>query len=66
MELPKKVNMVLDKSHDISPLKLPNSPPFMLDVQHIIGLEQHIELSDPLPPTLDEENKDNPNLLGYV
>jgi hypothetical protein len=66
MELPKKVNMVLDKSHDINPLKLPHSPPFMLDVQHIIGFEQHIELSDPLPLALDEENDDNSNLLGYV
>jgi hypothetical protein len=33
--------MVLEKSHDISSLKQLDSPPTMLDIQHIIDLEQH-------------------------
>ena len=40
--------------------------PTMLDVQHVIGLEQHVELSNPLSLTHDEEDEDNHNLLGYV
>jgi len=35
----------------------------MLDVQYIIGLEEHVELHDPLLLTRDEEDKDNHNLL---
>ena len=42
MELPKDVNMVLKKSHDISPLKLFDSPPTMLDVQYVKYLEQNV------------------------
>ena len=42
MELPKDVNMVLKKSHDISPFKLFDSPPTMLDVQYVKYLEQHV------------------------
>jgi hypothetical protein len=38
----------------------------MLDVQHIITLEQHVKLYDPLPLTHDEEDKNNSNLLGCV
>jgi hypothetical protein len=41
--------MVLEKSHDISLFKPPDSPPTMLDVQHVNSLEQHIELPNPLP-----------------
>ena len=41
MELLKKVNMILEESHGINYLKLPNSPSTMLDTQHIKGLEQH-------------------------
>ena len=37
----------------------------MLDVQHVIGLEQHVELYDPLPLTHDEEDEDNIDFLGY-
>ena len=40
--------------------------PLMLDVQHVISLEQHVELYNPLPLTRDEEDKDNLNLLCYV
>jgi hypothetical protein len=29
---PENVNIILEESHDISPFKLPNSPPTMLDV----------------------------------
>jgi hypothetical protein len=32
VELPEEVNIVLEESHDINPLKLPNSPPTMFDV----------------------------------
>jgi hypothetical protein len=38
----------------------------MLGVQHIISLEQHVELLDPLPHARDEEDEDNPNLLDCV
>jgi hypothetical protein len=41
VEYLEEVNMVLEKSHDISPLKLLDSPPTMLDIQHFIDLEQH-------------------------
>jgi hypothetical protein len=27
----------------------------MLDIQHVIDLEQHVEFPDPLPLTYDEE-----------
>lgn len=40
VELSEEVNMILEESHDISSLKL-DSPPTMLDVQHVKGLEQH-------------------------
>jgi hypothetical protein len=40
VELSEEVNMILEESHDISSLKL-DSPPIMLDVQHVKGLEQH-------------------------
>ena len=53
--------MVLEESHDIIPPKLPDSSPHMLDVQHIISLEQHVELLDPLPRARDEEVEDNPS-----
>ena len=84
VESSKEVNMVLEKSHDISPLKPPNSPLTMLDVQRIksleqhaphslmldaqciIGLEQRVEFSDPLPLTRDKKDEDNHNLLGCV
>jgi hypothetical protein len=33
-----EINMILKESHDISPFKLLNSPPIMLDVRHIKGL----------------------------
>ena len=38
----------------------------MLEVQHVIGLEQYVELHDSLPLTRDEEDEDNPDLLSYV
>ena len=41
VELSEEVNMILEESHDISSLKLFDSPPTMLDVQHVKGLEQH-------------------------
>jgi hypothetical protein len=63
MELLIEISMVLEESHDISP-KLPDSPPHILGVQHIISLEQHVELPDPLPHARDEE--DNPSLLNCV
>ena len=40
--------------------------PLMLDIQHVISLEQHIELLDPLPLTRDEKDHNNYNLLGFV
>jgi hypothetical protein len=66
VELPEEVNMILKESHDISLFKLLDSLPIMLDVQHIIDLEQHVKLPDPLPLTHDEEDENIPNLLGYV
>jgi hypothetical protein len=41
VELPGEVNMVLKESRNISPLKLSDSLPIMLDIQHIKCLEQH-------------------------
>jgi hypothetical protein len=38
----------------------------MLDVQHVIDLEQHVELYDPLVLTRGEKDEDNLDLLGYV
>ena len=66
VESPIEINMVLEESHDISPPKLPDSSPHMLDVQHIISLEQHVELSDPLPHAHDKKDEDNPGLLNCV
>jgi hypothetical protein len=58
--------MVLEESHDISPPKLPDFLPCVLSVQHIISLEQHVELSDSLPHARDKEDEDNPSLLDCV
>ena len=33
--------MILKESHNINPLKPPDSQPIMFDVQHIKDLEQH-------------------------
>ena len=80
VELSEDVNMVLKESHDISPFKLSDSPPTMLNVQHVkgleqhahhplmhvIGLEQYVELHDPLPLTHDEKEEDNSDLLGNI
>jgi hypothetical protein len=66
VELLEEVNLVLEESHDISPLKLPNFLPTMLGILHIIGLEQHVELPYPLPLTRDGKDEDNLNLLGCV
>lgn len=66
VESPVEIRMVLEESHDISPPKLPDSSSHMLGVQHIISLEQHIELFDPLPHARDEEDEDNPSLLDRV
>jgi hypothetical protein len=33
---------------------------------HIISLEQHVELSDPLTHARDKEDEDNPSLLDCV
>jgi hypothetical protein len=66
VESPIEISIVLEESHDISPLKLPDSLPHMLGVKHIISLKQHVELSDPLPHARDKENKDNPTLLDCV
>jgi hypothetical protein len=41
VEFLEEVNMILKESHDISPLKLPDSLPTMLDFHHVKGLEQH-------------------------
>lgn len=40
----------------------------MFDVQHVIGLKQHVKLNEPLPLTHDDEDEDedSPNLLGYI
>ena len=61
-----EISMVLEESHDISPLKLPDSSPHMFGVKHIISLKQHVELCDPLPHARDEEDEDNPTLLDCV
>jgi hypothetical protein len=58
--------MVLEESRDISPPKILDSLPHMLGVQHIISLEQYVELPDPLPHACDEEDEDNPSLLDCV
>ena len=67
-----EVNMVLKESRDTSPLKLSDSPPTILDIQHVKGLEQHapypfmldihsleqhVELHDPLLLTRGEKDK---------
>jgi hypothetical protein len=52
MESLEEVNMVLEESHDISPLKPPNSSLTMLDVQHVKSLEQHA----PHPLMLDVQH----------
>jgi len=57
VESPIEIRMVLEESHDISHPKLPDSSSHMLGVQHIISLEQHIELFDPLPHARDEEDE---------
>jgi hypothetical protein len=66
VELPKELDMVLKESYDISFLKLCDSPPTMLDIQHVKGLEQHVELHNPLPLTCGEKDEDSLDLLGYV
>jgi hypothetical protein len=66
VESPIEMSMVLEESHDISPPKLPDSSSHMLGVQHIISLEQHVELFDPLPHASDEDDEDNPSLLDCV
>jgi hypothetical protein len=66
VESPIEMSMVLAESHDISPLKRPNSSFDMLGVQHIISLEQHVKLFDPLPHARDKEDEDNPSLLDCV
>ena len=38
-----EINMILEESHDISHFKPLDSPPIMLDIQHVIGLKQHVE-----------------------
>jgi hypothetical protein len=66
VESPIEMSMVLKKFHDINPPKLADSSSHMLGVPHIISLEQHVELLDPLPHARDEEDKDNPRLLDCV
>jgi len=66
VESPIEISIVLKESHDISPPELPNSSSHMFGVQHIINLEQHVELLDPLPHARDEEDEDNPRLLDCV
>jgi len=66
VESPIEISMVLEESYDISPPKLHDSSPHMLGVQHIISLEQHVELSNPLPHACDKEDEDNPSLLDCV
>jgi hypothetical protein len=39
VESPEELNMVLEESRDISPFKLSDSPPIMLDIHHVKGLE---------------------------
>ena len=38
-----EINMILEESHDISHFKPLDSRPIMLDIQHVIGLKQHVE-----------------------
>jgi hypothetical protein len=66
LKSPLEMSMVLEESHDISLPKLPDSSPHILGVQHIISLEQHVELSDPLPHVHDKKDEDNPSLLNCV
>jgi len=66
VELPIEMSMVLEESYDISSHKLPDSSSHMLDVQHIISLEQHVELFDLLSHARDEKDEDNPSLLDCV
>jgi hypothetical protein len=64
-----EVNIVLEESYNINPLKLLESPPTLLDVQHVISLDQHVKLSNPSPLTCNEKDEKDeyiPNLLGYV
>ena len=60
------MSVVLKEFLDIFPLKIPNSLSPMLDIQHVIYFERHVELPDSLPSTRDEENEDNLNLRGCV
>ncbi|KAJ6888273.1 hypothetical protein NC652_029341 [Populus alba x Populus x berolinensis] len=66
VESPIEISMVLEESHDICPPELSDSSPHMLGVQHIISLEQHVELLNPLPHARYEEDEDNPSLLDCV
>jgi hypothetical protein len=66
VESPIEISMILEESHDISPSKLLDSSPHMLGVHHIISLEQHVELLDPLPHARDKKDEDNHNLLDCV
>jgi len=66
VESPIEISIVLKESHDISPSELLDSSSHMFGVQHIINLEQHVELLDPLPHARDEEDEDNPKLLDCV
>jgi hypothetical protein len=66
VESPIEMSIVLEESHDITPHKLPGSLSHMLGVQHIISLEQHVKLFDPLPYARDEEDEDNPSLLDCI
>lgn len=52
VEFLEKVNMILKESHDISPLKLPDSLSIMLDFHHVKDLEQHA----PHPLMLDVQH----------
>jgi len=52
MELLEEVNTVLKESRDTSPLKLFDSLPTMLDIQHVKSLEQHV----PHPLMLDAQH----------
>jgi hypothetical protein len=56
VELPIEMSMVLEESCDISSHKLPDSSSHILGVQHIISLEQHVELFDPLSHARDEKD----------
>jgi len=66
VESPIEISMVLEESHNISHPKLLDSSSHMFGVQHIISLEQHVKLLDPLPHVRDEEDEDNPTLLDCV